>query len=90
MKYAWQQLADKYPLHFQRIAELHHEVFGRFAWFYEMPARDTPQLALANMFPWYSTSEGLEYWSALAEMRTPRRKPPTYKDQPWAYGEDGA
>lgn len=58
MKPGMKWLAEKYPLHYQRIIELVVERHSTFM-------LDSPPYSLDCLFNWDSTTEGWEYWNSL-------------------------
>lgn len=62
----FEQLTEAFPLHIQRIAELANSG-GILPALKNLPAAVTPGMALRGAFLFASTSEGSEYWNAIAD-----------------------
>ena len=64
----FERIAKAFPLHAQRIAELTFEQGGvtYFEWWHEDSEQISIKRVLRGSFVWDITTEGHNYWAALA------------------------
>lgn len=61
-----EQLAEAFPLQFERIVECAAKCSHGRPIVLECEAERTPGITLASCFRWDATDEGHEYWQGLA------------------------